>query len=194
MKCSSSCKKQIERSGPGLGWASDKVWCLDQCSAINWKSWKMCWPCPPAVDSQVNSKVVRWEWGFHCVFTFISQHPEMCWRGLLRGKVFANQSIGQHVTEYFWPVGWSRTLIKEEYSVWTSYLAQGSRTSWGQNSHCGAVGLILWCLRELVDAPDRDFLNSFISNRPTLHCWHSFTLIQSQRPIWEDCCRFSVEL
>lgn len=67
------------------------------------------------------SKVVRSEQAFHCVFPFpfISQHPEMCWRG----KVFANQCIGPHVTEYFWPVGLGCTLIKGENSVWTSHLA-----------------------------------------------------------------------
>lgn len=85
-----------------------------------------------------------------------------------RGKEFANQCVGQHVTEYFWPVGCGSALIKGEYSVWKSHLAQGSRTSWRQND-LAAVRLISGRLGELVDSPDQDFSNSVISNRPTLH-------------------------
>lgn len=127
---------------------------LNQCSSSRLKG--KLWPHRP--EFWFSSKVVRSELSLHCVFTFISQHPEMCWRGLLKErserKVFANQCIGQHVTEYFWPVGCGCALIKGEYSVWTSHLAEGRRSSRGQNRRCRAeaVGLILWCLRELVDA------------------------------------------
>lgn len=99
----------------------------------------------------------------------------VCWGCFWRGKVVANQCIGQHVTEYFWPVGWGCALIKGENSVWKSQLAQGESTFWGQNSSDGAaVGLILRCIRGFVDAPDQEFSNSFIWIRPTLDCSLSF--------------------
>lgn len=134
---------------------SEMVWCFNQCSTSQLKRKIL---SSSISILQANRKVVSSECGFHCVFTFISQHPESAEEDFWRGKVFANQCIGQHVTEYFWPVGCGCALIKGEYSVWKSQLAQGSRTSWGQNSPDWAVGLILWCLRELVDAPAHDFL------------------------------------
>lgn len=63
----------------------EKVWCFSQCLTAQLKR-NMLTPSSSSLISQANSTVMRAEPGFHCVFTFISQHLEMCWRGLLKGE------------------------------------------------------------------------------------------------------------
>lgn len=49
-------KKQIEGSGPRLRWASDKVWCLDQCSANQLKEKSS----DPVLQQLIRRPAVKW--------------------------------------------------------------------------------------------------------------------------------------